>query len=45
MLEEQYKEYIIPKDKFDEGFDQTLEFDTSTFPKTQKIKKKDTEEE
>ena len=45
MLKEQYEKYLIPKDKFDEGFDQTLEFNTSEFPQTRKVDKKATVEE
>ena len=32
MLEEEYKEYLVPKDEFDQGFDVTLAIDTSGFP-------------
>ena len=44
MLEEEYKEYLVPKDEYDDGFDVTLKIDTSGFPATKKIKKTDDEE-
>ena len=44
MLEEEYKEYLIPKEEYEDGFDITLKIDTSGFPATQKIKKSDDEE-
>lgn len=44
MLEEEYKEYLVPKDEYDAGFDVTLAIDTSGFPATKKIKKTDDEE-
>ena len=34
MLEEEYKEYLIPKEEYEDGFDITLKIDTSGFPAT-----------
>ena len=44
MLEEEYKQHLVAKADFDEGFDVTLSIDTSGFPQTNKIKKNDAEE-
>ena len=44
MLEEEYKQFLIPQAEYDDGYDLTIKIDTSTFPQTQKISKKDTEE-
>lgn len=37
MLEEEYKDYIIPEAEYDEGFDLTLSIDTGALPKTKKV--------
>ena len=44
MLEEEYKEYLVPKEEYDAGFDVTLAISTAAFPQTKKIKKTDAAE-
>jgi len=44
MLEEEYKEYLVPKEEYDAGFDVTLAISTASFPQTKKIKKTDAAE-
>ena len=44
MLEEEFKDYLLPKEEFDQGYAVTLAIDTSKFAQTKKIKKSDDEE-
>ncbi len=44
MLEEEYKNFLIPAAEFDDGYDLTIKIDTSAFPQTEKISKKDSED-
>jgi hypothetical protein len=39
MLQDIYKDYLLPESEWDQDFDLTLRIDLGTMPKTQKIKK------
>ena len=39
MLEEEFKDYLLPKEEFDAGYCVTLAIDTSKFAQTKKVKK------
>lgn len=45
MLEQEYSEFMIPKDQWLPDWDVTLGISTEGFPKTRKVKKSMTEEE
>lgn len=44
MLEELYKDYLLPESEWDPDFDLTLRIDPGNLPKTQKVKKSMDEE-
>lgn len=44
MLQDLYKDNILPKEQQDSNYDITLGIDTSKLPKTQKVKKSMDEE-
>ena len=44
MLEEEYKDFLVPNAEFEPGYDLTICIKTDSFPQTVKISKKDSEE-
>ena len=44
MLEEEFKDYLLPKEEFDAGYCVTLAIDTSKFAQTKKLKREYDEE-